>query len=87
MFEDNQPVIDLSKTLHGKINRSKHFLMLVHFIREQVTEGLLELRKKATSENTADILTKAVVGQAFKVKALRLLGAIGFIVDGKDCSE
>ena len=87
VFEDNQPVIDLSKTLHGKINRSKHFLMLVHFIREQVTEGLLELRKIATSENTADILTKAVVGQAFKVKALRLLGAIGFIVDGKDCSE
>jgi len=87
IFEDNQPVIDLSKTLHGKINRSKHFLMLVHFIREQVEEGLIELRKIRTDDNTADVLTKAVVGQAFKMKAMKLLGAIGFNITDDDIKE
>ena len=45
VFEDNQPVIDLSKALGGKITRSKHFLMLTEFIREQVVSGLIELKK------------------------------------------
>jgi hypothetical protein len=45
VFEDDQPVIDLTKTLSGKVTQSKHFPMLVEFIREQVLEGLIELRK------------------------------------------
>ena len=76
VFEDNQPVIDLSKTLHGKITRCKHFLMLVSFVREQVENGLIELRKIRTEENMADILTKAVDGSDFETKALKLLGQI-----------
>jgi len=90
VFEDNQPVIDLSKTLNGKVTRSKHFLMLVNFIREKAEEGLIELRKIATEYNTADVLTKALLGQAFKSKALKLLGAIGFKItnsDDQNCSE
>jgi hypothetical protein len=43
VFEDNQPVIDLTKTLSSKVTHSKHFLMLIEFIREQVMEGLIEL--------------------------------------------
>ena len=34
VFEDNQLVIDLSKMLGVKITRSKHFLMIIEFIRE-----------------------------------------------------
>ncbi len=54
IFEANQPVIDLAKTLSGKVTRSKHFLMLIEFIREQVLEGLIELRKIATEANIAE---------------------------------
>jgi hypothetical protein len=77
IFEDNQPVIDLAKTLSGKVTRSKHFLMLIEFIRGQVLEGLIELRKISTIENIADMLTKLPVGKSFTIKAMHLLGEIG----------
>ncbi len=77
IFEDNQPVLDLTKTLNGKVTRSKHFLMLIEFIREQVLEGLIELKKKATEANVADMLTKLIVGKTFTMKAMHLLGEMG----------
>jgi len=77
VFEDNQPVIDLTKTLSSKITRSKHFLMLIEFIREQVVEGLIELHKIPTESNTADLLTKLIVGKTFTIKAMHLLGEMG----------
>jgi hypothetical protein len=77
IFEDNQPVLDLTKTLNGKVTRSKHFLMLLEFIREQVLEGLIELKKIATEANVADMLTKLIVGKTFTMKAMHLLGKMG----------
>jgi hypothetical protein len=77
VFEDNQPVIGLTKTLSSKITRSKHFLMLIEFIREQVMEGLIELPKIPTESNVADLLTKLIVGKAFTTKAMDLLGEMG----------
>jgi hypothetical protein len=77
VFEDNQPVIDLTKTLSSKITRSKHFLMLIEFLREQVVEGLIELHKIPTESNTADLLTKLIVGKTFTIKAMHLLGEMG----------
>ena len=77
VFEDNQPVIDLTKTLSSKVTRSKHFLMLIEFIREQVMEGLIELRKIPTESNVADLLTKLIVGKTFTIKAMHLLGEMG----------
>jgi len=77
VFEDNQPVIDLTKTLSSKVTQSKHFLMLIEFIREQVMEGLIELRKIPTKSNVADLLTKLIVGKSFTIKAMHLLGETG----------
>jgi hypothetical protein len=76
VFENNQPVIDLTKTLSSKLTQSKHFLMLIEFIREQVMEGLIELRKIPTESN-ADLLTKLIVGKTFTIKAMHLLGKMG----------
>jgi hypothetical protein len=50
IFEDNQPVIDLTTTLSSKVTRSTHFLMLIEFVREQVMNGLIELQKISTEE-------------------------------------
>jgi hypothetical protein len=54
--------------------KCKHFIMLINFIKEQVASGLIELRKVATEDNTADVLTKIVVGDDFREKAAKLLG-------------
>jgi hypothetical protein len=74
VMEDNQPVIDLTQDFSARSKRCKHFLMLVHYIKEQVAAGLIELEKVHTSKNIADILTKIVVGDEFRSKALQLLG-------------
>jgi len=74
IFEDNQPVIDLLAESHGRTNKSRHFLMIIEYIRQLVTEGLITVRKVSTECNTADILTKAVTGRDFAYKRQQLLG-------------
>ena len=48
--------------------------MLINFIRHQVTLGLVEIRKVATQDNVADVLTKPLSWREFGPKAARLLG-------------
>jgi hypothetical protein len=76
IFEDNQPAIDLSESLNSRIKKCKHFLMLVNFIREQVTDKLIDLRKIPTEDNIADLLTKPLLGPSFESKAKYLLAII-----------
>jgi hypothetical protein len=76
VFEDNQPAIDLSASLTGRIKRCKHFLMLVSYIREQVAAGLIDIQKIPTEDNIADILTKCITGKSFVQKADHLLGIL-----------
>jgi len=76
IFEDNQPVIDLCSGNTRRAKNSKHFVMLVDFIREQVETGLVSLAKIDTLDNVADILTKIVTGSAFSEKAEQLLGML-----------
>jgi hypothetical protein len=54
--------------------------MLIEFIREQVMEGLIELRKIPTNSNVADLQTKLIVGRAFTIKAMHLLGEMGMLL-------
>ena len=61
IMEDNNPTVQLSGSLSSRIQRSKHFLMLINFIRHQVAMGLIEVHKVATEENIADVLTKALI--------------------------
>jgi hypothetical protein len=49
--------------------------MLVSYVKEQVEAGLVKLEKVPTAKNTADILTKIVVGSEYRQKALDLLGS------------
>jgi hypothetical protein len=73
-MEDNQPVIDLTKDLSARSKKCKHFLMLVHYIKEQVEAGIVLLSKVDTSQNTADVLTKIITGNEYRFKSLLLLG-------------
>jgi hypothetical protein len=76
VFEDNQPAIDLSESLNARVKKCKHFLMLVNYIREQVTSGLIEIHKIPTEDNIADLLTKPLLGASFETKANHLLGLL-----------
>ena len=74
IFEDNNPAVQLSCSLSSRIKRSKHFLMLINFIRHHVLLGLIEVRKVATEDNVADVLTKPLSWREFRPEAARLLG-------------
>jgi KUP system potassium uptake protein len=74
IFEDNQPVIDVTTELTSRAKRCKHFLMLVHYVKEQVVSGLLAIRKVHTGANIVDILTKIVTGHGFRSAAEVILG-------------
>ena len=65
LYEDNQPAIDLVTNSTGRIGKSKHFLMLINFIREQVTSGLIKMEKVGTTDNISNVLTKIITGREF----------------------
>ena len=75
-MEDSQPTIDLVTDLSIRAKRSKHFLMLIAYVREKVANGLIEIQKVDTKVNLADVLTKIVTGAEFHTKADMLLGSM-----------
>jgi hypothetical protein len=75
VFEDNEPVVNLSTTNSTGLRKCKHFQMLTAFIREQVENGLISINWIDTNANVADILSKVdIYGQSFQNKAWKLLG-------------
>ena len=52
--------------------RTKHIDVRLHFIREVIADGLIDIRKICTDVNPADILTKVVPVNKFR-EALDLL--------------
>ena len=59
IFEDNQAAIKMAKNpqYHG---RSRHICIKHHFIREQVSSNIIELRYCRTYNMIADIFTKGL---------------------------
>ena len=74
VFEDNAPTIQLTDGLSAKAKKSKHFMMLINFVKEQVLMGLIEVQKIPSKDNVADMLTKALDWKEFESKACRILG-------------
>lgn len=74
VYEDNQPVVTLL-TREGSMPRhSKHFVMLVNYVRELIEQGKIEIRKIGTEYNFSDIWTKGVFGRDFAYKCQQVLG-------------
>ena len=72
LFEDNQSAISMSKNtqFHG---RSKHISIKYHFVRDQVSEGTVELKYCPTQDMIADMLTKGLAKDQF-TKLRKLAG-------------
>ena len=68
-IQDN-PTVQLSSFLSSRIKRLKHSLMLIIFIKQQVSLGIIE----TSEDNIADVLTKALLWREFARKAAKLLG-------------
>lgn len=65
VFEDNQSAIFMAKNpqFHG---RTKHIAIKYHFVREQVSNGTVNLKYCQTKEMIADILTKGLSRDQFE---------------------
>ena len=74
IMEDNKATIDITTYYSSRTKRCKHFLMLVHYIREHVKAGLIALRKVDTNDNVADLLTKVKLNNSFFRQRDMLLG-------------
>ena len=57
VHEDNQPAIDLVSSTTSRVRKSKHYLMFIQFLREQLNEGLYRLSKVSTDKNISNVLT------------------------------
>ena len=64
VYCDNQSTVLLTSNpiLH---QRTKHFELDLHFVREKVTQGLVVVHHIPSEEQTADVLTKAVSSSRF----------------------
>ena len=64
IFEDNQSTIAITRNpqYHG---RSKHISIKYHFIRNQVNEGVVDLKYCPTQDMVADMLTKGLSKERF----------------------
>ena len=74
ILEDDQSAIAMAKNpqFHG---RAKHIDIRHHFIREQVSDGIIELKYCPTQDMVADMLTKGLAQQRFCL--LREMAGLG----------
>jgi len=65
IFEDNQGCESYGKI---SLNHSsmRHIALKFHFLREEIAEGRLSLQRVPSSNNIADIFTKALAGPIFR---------------------
>ena len=74
VFEDNAPVVQITTTLGSKMKRCKHFLMIIHYVKEQVDNNIIKILKTEAANNTADLQSKPIYGGDFTHKRKLTLG-------------
>ena len=65
IYEDNQSAIWIARNqqCHGQ---SKHIDIKYHFVREKISEGIIDLKYCDTTNMLADMFTKGLSGPQFK---------------------
>ena len=58
----------------GISKKTKHFLMLIHYCREKIREGLISIEHVDSEETIADIGSNAIYDQDFIHKRQGLMG-------------
>ncbi len=74
IMEDNSAVVTMANNDSGYAKKCKHFLMVLNYVKEQISLGQIEARKIFGKLNNADLHTKPLRSSAFKTMAHRILG-------------
>lgn len=83
LFVDSLSAIELCTSLRQS-HKVKHINMRIHFIREMIEEGFLELLFIPTDKNVADMLTKAIAERIFVLHRNVLLNGHGGVMPRSD---
>ena len=74
-MEDNSAVVNMANNDSGYTKKCKHFLMVLNYIKEQITLGQIEARKIYGKLNSADMHTKPLRSSPeFSNMAHKILG-------------
>ena len=73
-MEDNSAVVTLANTETSYAKKCKHFLMVLIYIKEQISLGQIEAHKIYGKLNCADLHTKPLRSSAFRTMAHKILG-------------
>ena len=65
VYSDSQSALHLCKNPMYH-ERTKHVDVKYHFVRDQVTSGIVKVQKVSTEDNPADMGTKIVTAAKFK---------------------
>jgi hypothetical protein len=74
IMEDNSAVVTMANSDSGYAKKCKHFLMVLNYVKEQISMGQIEARKIFGKLNNADLHTKPLRSSAFQTMAHRILG-------------
>eukprot|EP01036_Dinobryon_divergens_P061768 gene61768-biopygen26091 len=74
IMEDNSAVVTMANNDSGYAKKCKHFLMVINYVKEQVSLGQIEARKIFGKLNNADLHTKPLRSSSFPHMAHRILG-------------
>jgi hypothetical protein len=71
IFADNQSSIAYAKN-RGSLGRAKHISLRAHFVKDELSKGKIQITYVKTSDNVADIFTKALPRLPFERHRNRL---------------
>ena len=77
IFEDNLVSIAWTDSIQG-LRNVKHVSIKYQYVREAVKENAVEIRYTPTEKNCADALTKALIGEPFRLHPARL-GVVEYV--------
>jgi hypothetical protein len=74
LFNDNKSAITLGNDYSGNFNRVRYFVPKVHWLLDQVRQGVVRLEYMSTKHLPPDMETKPLVGQDFELKRRLRMG-------------
>ena len=74
LMQDNMSTIKLAEKGKSTSDRTRHIKIRYYFVNQFLESGEMKIRYCPTDEMVANILTKPLQGEKFKILALKLLG-------------
>ena len=74
LYEDNMSTIAFVKKGGTTSHRTKHIAVRYYFIKEKIDEGEIDVEYTPTLQMLADMFTKPLQGELFRVMRTKVLG-------------